>query len=335
MAKPKRRATSKRTSKRPIAPRPLWKRLVVLVAVAALVVALLFLFPTFSDVKPSFDAERAYADVVRQVEFGPRVPGTAGHDAARAYFVETLQGLADRVIEQPVTATIGDSVTVKGTNIVASFNLDPGLRKRIMLAAHWDTRPRADRDPDSTRHDEPVPGANDGASGVAVLLEMARLFHDDPPDVGVDLVFFDLEDLGDYATADTTAPRTPFALGSAAFVRDNPTYRPTFGILLDMVGDENLRVAKEGYSQANAPRIVEKVWTAAKTVGADAFVDAPGGAVEDDHLPFLRQGIPVIDLIQSPFPATWHTTADTPEHVSAASLGQVGDVLVEVIYNEE
>ncbi len=180
-----------------------------------------------------------------------------------------------------------------------------------------------------------MPGANDGASGVAVLIEMARLLHEEPPDVGVDLVLFDLEDLGDYATADTTAPHTPFALGSAAFVRANPTYRPTYGILLDMVGDENLRIAKEGYSQANAPRIVEKVWTAAETVGADAFVDAPGGAVEDDHLPFLRQGIPVIDLIQTPFPATWHTTADTPEHVSAASLQQVGDVLVEVIYSEE
>jgi hypothetical protein len=307
----------------------------VLVAVAALVLLLVFLVPMLGKkAKPVFDAERAYAEVVRQVEFGPRVPGTAGHDAARAYFVETLEALADRVLEQPVTATIGDSVTVTGTNIVASFNLDSDVRTRIMLAAHWDTRPRADRDPDSTRHTEPVPGANDGASGVAVLLEMARLFHDAPPDVGVDLVLFDLEDLGDYATADTTASRTPFALGSAAFVRANPTYRPTFGILLDMVGDVNLRIAKEGYSQTYAPRIVEKVWAAAAAVGADAFVDAPGGAVEDDHLPFLRQGVPVIDLIQSPFPDTWHTTSDTPEHVSPASLGQVGDVLVEVIYEE-
>lgn len=331
MTAPKRKTKSKRTA----TPRPLWKRPIVLAAVAALVVLLVVLIPTFSDTKPVFDADRAYADVVRQVEFGPRVPGTAGHDAARAYFVETLSSFADRVIEQPVTATIGDSVTVAGTNIVASFNLDPGLRTRIMLAAHWDTRPRADRDPDSTRHNEPVPGANDGASGVAVLLEMARLLHEAPPDVGVDLLLFDLEDLGDYATADTTAPRTPFALGSAAFVRDNPTYRPTFGILLDMVGDDNLRIAREGYSQANAPRIVEKVWAAAKAVGADAFVDAPGGAVEDDHLPFLRQGIPVIDLVQSPFPSTWHTTSDTPEHVSPASLGQVGNVLVEVIYSEE
>ena len=316
-------------------PRPLWQRPVVLAAVVALVLLLVFFVSTLSNVKPSFDGERAYADVVRQVEFGPRIPGTAGHDTARAYFVETLSALADRVLEQPVTAAIGDSVTVEGTNIVASFNLDPGVRTRIMLSAHWDTRPRADRDPDSTRHSDPVPGANDGASGVAVLLEMARLFHEVPPDIGVDLILFDLEDLGDYATADTTGPRTPFALGSAAFVRNNSTYRPTFGILLDMVGDENLRIAKEGYSRTYAPRIVEKVWEAAAEVGAEAFVDEPGGAVEDDHLPFLQQGIPVINLIQSPFPVTWHTTADTPEHVSAASLQQVGDVLVEVVYSEE
>lgn len=317
-----------------VAPRPLWQRPLVLVTVVALIVVLVFAVRTFSDTKPTFDGERAFAEVVRQVEFGPRVPGTDAHAAARAYFVETLEGLADRVLEQPVTATVGDSVTVEGTNIVASFNLDPGVKKRILLAAHWDSRSRADRDPDSTKHDEPVPGANDGASGVAVLLELARLFHADPPDVGVDLVLFDLEDLGDYATADTSVARTPFAIGSAAFARDNPTYRPTFGILLDMIGDENVRIAKEGYSQAYAPRIVEKVWAAAAEVGAEAFVDAPGGAVEDDHLPFLRQGIPVIDLIQSPFPATWHTTSDTPEHVSAASLQQIGDVLVEVVYDE-
>ena len=334
MAKRKtKRSTGAR--KRVAAPRPLWQRPLAWGSVAVFVAALVLAWWTLGDSRPAFDAERAYADVLRQVEFGPRIPGTPGHDAARAYFVETLGQLADRVLEQPVSATVGDSVVVNGTNIVASFNLSPDVRKRIMLAAHWDTRPRADRDPDSSRHHEPVPGANDGASGVAVLLEMARLLHATPPDVGVDLVLFDLEDLGDYATDDTTASRTPFALGSAAFVQNNPTYRPTYGILLDMVGDEDLRIAKEGYSQAYARPIVEKVWAAAERVGADAFVDAPGGAVEDDHLPFLRQGIPVIDLIQTPFAATWHTTSDTPEHVSAASLGQVGNVLVEVVYGEK
>lgn len=320
-----------KTKQQPAA--PVWRRLVVLAAVVVLIVALIFGVRTFSDIKPTFDGKRAYDDVVRQVEFGPRIPGSEGHDRVRQWLVETLEPLADRVIEQPFATTL-DSASYTGTNVVASFNLDPGIGTRIMLAAHWDTRPHADRDPDPANHQDPVPGANDGGSGVAVLLEMARLLAANPPSVGVDLVFFDLEDSGTYPEDSTAATQTPFALGSAAFVRDNPTYRPTFGILVDMVGDENLRIPKEAYSQRYAPRLVGRVWAAAEAVGAEAFVDAPGGAIEDDHLPFLRAGIPVIDLIQQPFPATWHTTSDTPEHVSPASLAQVGQVLVEVVYSE-
>ncbi len=324
------RARQKQTRHAP----PPWRRPVVLAAAVALLVALVFGVRTLSDVRPAFDGDRAFADVEQQVAFGPRVPGSAGHERTRQWLVDTLEPLADRVTEQPFTAMLGDSAAVEGTNLIASFGLDPGLGTRIMLAAHWDTRPFADRDPDPANHRDPVPGANDGASGVAVLLEMARLLATDPPAVGVDLVLFDLEDSGDYGATDTTTARTPFALGSAAFVRDNPTYRPTFGILLDMVGDESLRIPKEGFSQRYAPAIVQKVWAAAEAVGAEAFVDETGGAIEDDHVPFLRAGIPVIDLIQQPFPATWHTTADTPEHVSPASLGQVGQVLVEVVYTE-
>lgn len=311
---------------------PLWIGLVL-----GLVVALLVLWYVRVPERAPFDGERAYAEVVRQVDFGPRVPGTAAHDAARAYFVETLDGLADRVNEQPVAYTSPDSaLSVRGTNIVASFNLDPEEKKRVLLAAHWDSRPRADRDPDSTKHDQPVPGANDGASGVAVLLEIARVLHDHPLGIGVDIVLFDLEDLGtsEQLEADSGAARIPFAIGSAAFVQNNPTYRPTFGILLDMVGDVNLRIPQEAYSRTYARSIVEKVWDAAARVGAEAFVDAPGGAVEDDHVPFLRAGIPVVDLIQTPFPDTWHTTADTPDRVSAESLQQVGEVLVEVLWSE-
>src|SRR5690606_32148742 len=159
-----------------------------------------------------------------------------------------------------------------------------------------------DRDPDPAKRSRPVPGANDGASGVAVLLEIARILHANPLGIGVDMILFDLEDLGtaEQVEADAAEARIPFAIGSAAFVRNNPTYRPTFGILLDMVGDRNLRIPKEGYSRAYAPRIVEKVWAAAERVGAEAFVDEPGGAVEDDHVPFLRAGIPMVDLIHLP-----------------------------------
>lgn len=309
----------------------------MLVAVAALVALFVFFVLALESPRPVFDAQRTFAEVERQVAFGPRVPGSPAHDAARAYFVETLGGLADRVAEQPVRYTSADSaLSVEGTNIVASFNIDPAEKKRVLLAAHWDSRPRADRDPDPAKRNQPVPGANDGASGVAVLLEIARILAEHPLDIGVDIVLFDLEDLGtsSQVDADSGAAHVPFAIGSAAFVRDNPTYRPTYGILLDMVGDRDLRIPKEGYSRTYAPHIVDEIWAAAGRVGAPAFIDEPGGAVEDDHVPFLRVGIPIVDLIHLPFPDTWHTTADTPDRVSPESLGQVGEVVVEVLWSE-
>lgn len=165
-------------------------------------------------------------------------------------------------------------------------------------------------------------------------MEMARLFGEHPPPVGVDLAFWDLEDAGE-SGFDTDSTKRPFALGSAAFVRDNPFYRPAYGILLDMVGDRGLRVPKEGYSQENAADVVARVWEAAARVGAEAFVDEVGPAVFDDHIPFLQRGIPVIDVIQTPFPDTWHTTADTMDRIDAVSLGQVGRTLVELIYGME
>ncbi|MEM1044140.1 MAG: M28 family peptidase [Bacteroidota bacterium] len=310
----------------------------MLAGLAALLAALAVgLWSLRSTTVPTFDGDRAYDHVLQQVAFGPRIPGSEGHDRTRQWLVETLTPLADRVLEQPFTSTLPDSTTVEdsrveGTNIVASFNLDPGVGTRIMLCAHWDTRPHADRDPDPAKHREPVLGANDGGSGVAVLLEMARLLAADAPDVGVDLILFDLEDSGTYD--DDTTAIIPFAIGSAAFVRDNPTYRPTFGLLVDLVGDTDLRIPREAYSQRYAPRLVDRVWAIAERIGADAFVDTPGGAITDDHVPFLRAGIPVIDLIHQPFPNTWHTTRDTPEHVSPTSLAQVGQVLAEVVYSE-
>ncbi|MFQ5568732.1 MAG: M28 family peptidase [Rhodothermales bacterium] len=286
--------------------------------------------------KPDFDAARAFEEIERQVAFGPRVPGSEGHQKARAYFVETLQQHADRVSEQAFTYTDRhDSTKIhEGVNILASFNLQPTVNKRVLLAAHWDTRPVADRDPDPARHTRPVPGANDGASGVAVLLEMARLLHIDPPDIGVDIVLFDLEDLGDEGEPDSIGVKNPFAIGSAYFAEHQSDYRPTFGILLDMVCDKNLRIPREGHSVARARPIVDKVWAAAKKVGASAFLDEPGPAITDDHVAFLQRGIRVIDLIHTPFPSYGHTTEDTPDQCSEESLQQVGDVLVEVIYSE-
>ena len=291
---------------------------------------------------PAFDADRAYADVVSQTDFGPRVPGTPAHDATRRWLVARLGSLAPRVTELPVAFPHPGAPTtvLRGTNIVASFA--PDATRRILFSAHWDSRPVADQDPDPAKRSQPVLGANDGASGVAVLLEVARLLKDHPlpAGTGVDIVLFDLEDLGEVqdhdeeeaGIVDTTL--VPFAIGSREFVRTNPTYRPGWGLLLDMVGDADLLIPQEGYSIRYARPVVERIWAAARRAGAPAFADNLGPAIEDDHLPFLAQGIPVVDLIHAPFPNTWHTTSDTPANVSAASLGQVGGVLAELLWGE-
>lgn len=331
---PKKRGKGKRRAKQKPAVRVPW----LYIGLAAVgVVALAGLMWWLSNPsRPAFDGERAYAALVKQVDFGPRVPGTAAHDQTRDYLIETLSRYAERVGPQPVTWTSPEdtTLTLQGTNIIASFNLQPRINKRIMLGAHWDTRPFADHDPDSTKRDLPVPGANDGASGVAVLLELARVLHETPPDVGVDLILFDLEDMGSRANVDSTTVQVPYCLGSELFVINNPTYRPTFGIILDMVGGQNPRFPREINSLRGARRIVEKVWAAADEVGAEAFLDVDGQSVVDDHIAFLRKGIPVIDVIQNPFPDYWHTTADTPEKCSPATLQQVGEVMIEVIYGE-
>lgn len=307
---------------------------------AGLIAALVFLvllgimaYLLFQERGPRFSGERAFNHVVQQVDFGPRIAGTEGHRLAREYFIEVLERHSPRVVEIPFTyvSPTGDD-TLRGYNIFASFQ--PDLQPRVMLAAHYDTRPEADRDPDPARRTEPVPGANDGASGVAVLLELARHLAAHPPTVGVDIVLFDLEDLGEYAAAEGDTTAIPFAIGSEAFAEAHPQYRPAWGVLLDMVGDRNLRIPQEGYSLQYARPVVERIWRAADRVGADAFIRQPGGAVFDDHVPFLRRGIPVANIIHQPFPDTWHTTADTPENVSRASLQQVGDVLIELLWRQ-
>jgi Zn-dependent M28 family amino/carboxypeptidase len=165
---------------------------------------------------------------------------------------------------------------------------------------------------------------------VAVLLEAARVLRANPSDVGVDIVLFDLEDMGDEGAERDPHNRDPFCIGSERFLADNPSYRPAFGILVDMVGDRALRIPKEGFSVQHAPHVVEMVWRAARRVGASAFVEERGGAILDDHVPFLKRGIPVVDLIDFDYPH-WHTTGDTPDRCAPESLQQVGDVLLRVI----
>lgn len=281
--------------------------------------------------RPEFDAAQAFSDVERQVAFGPRVPGSDAHADMLDWMVARLDSLGLTVDTQPVAfADPADSTRLfEGTNVVAAFR--PEATRRVVLCAHWDSRPVADNDPDPANHTRPVPGANDGGSGVAVLLEMARILTETPPpgDIGIDLVFFDLEDLGE-TTGDPQD--VPYAAGSELFMQANPNYRPEWGILLDMVGDRNLRIPKEGFSHRYAPAIVERVWAAARRVNASAFLEEVGTPIQDDHIAFLSRGIPVIDLIQTPFPDTWHTVSDLPDRVEAESLGQVGRVVIEAVW---
>jgi Peptidase family M28 len=276
---------------------------------------------------PPFNGEQALADVETIVAFGPRVPGSKAHEAELDFLRSQLEPLADRLTLEPVWVVSPEGDTLYGRNLIASFNLRPSRNKRIMLSAHWDSRPHADQDPDPNKRKMPVPGANDGASGTAVLLETARMLHAHPPDIGVDILLFDLEDVGQDSTVD-------FAAGSEQFVKANDGYRPTFGINLDMVCDKDLRLPKEGNSVRGASRTVDMVWKAARDADAKGFVDQVAGPVIDDHIPFLKRGIQVVDVIQSPFPRYWHTVSDTPDKCSAESLGEVGSVIARVVYTQ-
>lgn len=282
---------------------------------------------------PEFDGHRAFQLLARQCEFGPRVPGSTAHRECGDFLVAELKKYADRVQEQHFEYTDRHAPvrTYQGRNIVAAFNLTPEKGYRILLCAHWDSRPFADNDPLPANRNQPVPGANDGASGVAVLLEMARILHSNPLPYGVDLVLFDLEDLGDHGAGLESDTLNPFCLGSQYFVANAGDYRPAWGILLDMVGDRDLTIPKEGYSRARAGFLVDRIWKAARRARAGAFVNRVGNAILDDHVPFLQKNIQVVDLIDFDYPY-WHTVEDTPDKCSAKSLQQVGDVLVRLLY---
>ncbi|MBN2356898.1 M28 family peptidase [candidate division KSB1 bacterium] len=236
-----------------------------------------------------------------------------------------MRSTADHVSTQPFLHTFGQPAhTVTATNIIANFF--PQQKKRVLLCAHWDCRHWADQDPDPEKRTMPVPGANDGASGVAVLLEIAQLLKQHKPPVGIDMVFFDGEDQG------TSADDRSYAKGSAVFAKQLlPSYRPLFGILLDLIGDSDLQIFQEMYSIEYARPIVDQVWQTAEKLGIDAFVPKPGYAVFDDHVPLLERGIPCIDIIDFDYPY-WHTVSDTPDKCSPESLEKVGKVVLHVIY---
>lgn len=281
--------------------------------------------------RPQFDGARAFADLQAQVNMGPRAPGTPGHDQIVAWLQTELSKYADRVTVQGFRSAtaLSQGVQYDFTNVIGEFNPD-AQGESLGLAAHFDTRPVADNDPDPANRDDPIPGANDGASGVAVLLEIARALKSQPPDFPVVLLCFDAEDSGSSAAG---GPYFGFCLGSQHFVANMGGYDVDRLILLDMVGDADLRIRRELYSKAAAPMLQALVYGTAARLGHDGFVDEDGTAVIDDHLPFIRAGIPAVDLIDFEYPH-WHTVDDTPAHCSADSLYEVGDTLLELIYVE-
>lgn len=262
-----------------------------------------------------------------QCDIGPRFPGSPGQIECRDYLVNELRKNADEVKTQSFSLSYGpQSTSAVGYNVIGRFQ--PQVRDRILLCAHWDTRPWADEDPNPANHQTPVIGANDGASGVAVLLHLAELFAKTPPRVGIDIVFFDAEDAGAHNRNET------WALGSAAFAREYAyTFNPRYAILLDMIGDADLNIYQEVYSVRYARLIVDKVWNKAAELGFTAFIPQVGYAVYDDHVPLLQAGIQAIDIIDFDYPY-WHTVEDTPDKCSAASLEKIGRVIAGVIYSE-
>lgn len=273
-----------------------------------------------------FNRERAWADLVSQVDAGPRVPNMPGHAAVREYMLRELGTSCDRVDSQDFTWDVRGT-TLNMSNVIGVIGADRPVK--VLLAAHWDTRPWADQDRNPANRDTPIPGANDGASGVAILLEVARVLHETAPQVGVIIVMLDGEDYG---------PGVDFMfLGSRYYAQNIAPEKATWGILLDMVGDRDLRIPAEATSQQRAPMVNHRIWTAARQLGHNQFVDVIGQPIMDDHLFLLDAGIPTVDLIDfdyGPGHSWWHTLEDTPDKCSAASLEAVGQTVLKTIYNE-
>ncbi len=296
-------------------------------------------------VVPVFDADSAYSYVERQVAFGPRVPNSAAHRACGDFLVAYLRGCGADVVTQDVQLTAYNGDKLQARNIIAQFN--PQNKKRVMLCAHWDSRPWADSDPDKSNHYTPILGANDGASGVGVLMEVARHLSAVSPAVGVDIVLFDAEDYGRHENDpyDGNGMDNSWALGSQYWARFPHVegYNARYGILLDIVGAPSSRFHREGLSDHYASNIVDKVWAqAAKWGYGDYFIDKEGGMVTDDHFYVNRfLGLPCIDIINfdpdSPngFGPHHHTIKDDMSWIDAATLKAVGQTVLAVIYNEK
>lgn len=274
-----------------------------------------------------FDGAAGLRYIEQQMAFGPRIPGTAGHEQMADWLDSTLRARADTVLVQDWKHVTLKGDTLRMRNFIARFN--PAAPQRVLYLAHWDTRPASG--PDSALDfSKPVPGANDGASGVAVLLGVADRLKAQPPGVGVDLLFVDGEDYGIFKDS------VDVLIGSTYYAKNQvPGPRPEFAVLFDMVADKDLKIFMESYSTIAAPQVVDRVWTVAEGLGYSAYFDRRARhSLMDDHVPLQRAGISAIDVVDFDYGegnAYWHTPDDTIDKVSGESLKIVGDVAVAVI----
>ncbi|MBC7382231.1 MAG: M28 family peptidase [Bacteroidia bacterium] len=291
----------------------------------------------YQQVSPAFNSDSAYNMVQRQVDFGPRICNSDAHTACGIYLAQEFKKLADEVIEQKGIVKNFDGKNLNIKNIIASFN--PAASKRILICTHWDTRPYADQDANPANHNKPILAADDAASGVAVMLEIARLLKSVKVNIGVDLICFDAEDLGKSEHGGES-----YCLGSQYWSRNKhkPGYKAEYGILLDMVGAYNAHFIWEGYSVKYAEPVLRKVWDQAIQLGySNYFYYLQGGAITDDHY-YVNTlgGIPTIDIIHysetsdTHFAPHWHTLNDNMSVIDRNTLKAVGQTLLEVIYKE-
>jgi hypothetical protein len=299
--------------------------------------------PDYTKVEiPTFNADSAYSYVKAQCDFGPRIPMSKAAQLCGDYLIDFMKKYADTVYVQNFNSSLWDGTKVEGRNIIASFN--PEASDRVVLAAHWDSRTWADEDPNEENHKKAIDGANDGASGVGVLMEIARVFRQKQNTQGVDIIFFDLEDQGTPSWAESDVEdQSDWCLGSQYWSKTPhyPFYTANYGILLDMVGYKNLRFTKEGLSMHYAPYIMNKVWDIAATKNySNIFINEKTYPIMDDHHWVNRDAkIPMIDIVQndsnSSFFPFWHTMQDNMENISKESLRIVGEVCLITIFSNQ
>ncbi|MDR2149212.1 MAG: M28 family peptidase [Tannerella sp.] len=290
-----------------------------------------------SDVSvPVFNADSAYSFVAEQVAFGPRVPNTAPHKECANYLIRKLEEYGAQTFGQEAVVTAYNKTPLNIINVIGSYN--PDNKRRILLFAHWDTRPYADHDPDEANHHKAIDGADDGGSGVGVLLEIARLIHENQIDIGIDIIFFDAEDYGTPEFVKDYSPDS-WCLGSQFWAKNPhiPDYKANFGILLDMVGAKDATFYKEYTSVKYASQYVELVWNTARNLGyGKYFINARGGGVVDDHEYVIKgRKIPCLDIINynlDGFGAHWHTLNDNMDVIDKETLKAVGQTVLDVIY---